>query len=140
MKKISAILFLCFASANLFSQNVVNQPLNNVNVQQQVNPPAQTNINVQANNNTNNDKQIDEEPQINDNDAQEQKTDTFCAECEKIKQLKKLQQQKNEHNDFVPSKVHHHRGLKAYHRFAKKMKKIFAHSKKTKPDYSCFNW
>ena len=138
MKKISAILFLFFASANLFSQNVVNQPLNNINVQQQVNPSAQANINFQVNNINN--EVNDDEQQVNDNNPQQQQADTGCADCEKIKQLKKLQQQKPQHNDFVPSKVRHHRGLKALHRFNKKMKKLFARSKKNKPDYSCFNW
>ena len=138
MKKISAVFFLSYVSLNLFSQNNINPPPNNLNIQQ-VNAPNQININVQAN--SNNDKQVNEpEQNVNDNNAQEQKTDTFCAECEKIKQLKKLQQEKNQHNDFVPSKVRRHRLMIAYHRFAKRMKKIFAHSKKTKPDYSCFNW
>ena len=131
MKTISATIFLSLFSLSSFSQN-------NINPQQQANPPAQTNIYLLANN-----KNVinDDVQEINDNvnEPKQQSDNNDCPDCEKIKQIKS--QQSNSSYSYQPQRKQKKQfGKKTYHRFSKKMKKVFGKSKKSKTNYSCFNW
>jgi hypothetical protein len=131
MKHLTTIVFFSAINLILFSQNNVN-PLNNITIQQQV--QMQMYNNVQANN-INNDNNI-----FNKNDeAPKQQSENNCPDCDKIKQLK--QQHSTSSYSYQPQRKQKKQIVKkGYHRFCKKMKRTFAKSKRTKPDYSCFNW
>jgi len=133
MKRI--ILFcLVLGPATAFAQNYVNQAPGQGSYGTNINPQQQVQVNasnVQAND--------DDIQQQADNNPGQQENDS-CPDCLKIKELQKQQLGKPVHNDFVPQKVRRHKVKKFYHRCAKKMKKAFSRSKKTRPDYSCFKW